>query len=111
MQEQIFSTLLEIRDTLLDREWQDSIGKLPKARQHEVILLISQAQMTCMGLQRSSFGAVAKGLQENGRELQESINLMRESMNDVSRIATFISSSATFISIVQNHLKVIPPLA
>jgi hypothetical protein len=110
LKEQTLSQLLEIRDTLLNQEWQEKIDTMPHDRRHEIIILVSQAQINFLKLRRAELEAIANGLKKSETELFAGMKQMQDSMDDVSKVDAFVNGAAGFLRLVQDILKAVTPL-
>jgi hypothetical protein len=108
LKEQTLSQLLEIRETLLNQEWQEMIDDMPDDRKHQIIILVSLAQINYLKLKRTELETITSGLRQVEHELLEGIRQMQDSMDNVSGIDAFVNRATEFLRLVQNVLKALP---
>lgn len=108
LKEMTLQQLLEIREKLLSPDSQAVIGELSADRQHDITLLISQAQINYLKLQRASLEQINHEMNILEDSLRAGMKNLETSMETVTKVETFMKHATGFIRLVDSLFRVLP---
>jgi len=111
LKEMALHQLLEIRERLLSPESQEVIDNLSQEDRHDVILLVSKAQINYLKLQKAMLEEITDGMRQIEPELLTGIDGLKDKSGHLLRIEKFIENAGKFVKLVASVFAHVPPVA
>ncbi|NTV26939.1 MAG: hypothetical protein HGB01_12115 [Chlorobiaceae bacterium] len=105
LKEMALQQLLQIRDKLLTPDSQASINNLAAEQQHEINILISQAQINYLKIKKLQPEQFSMLVERNGNELLNGTEILRTPIHNVTSVEQFMHNASGFVGMIESCFK------